>query len=107
MMGCVIDRLIISNQTAFTKGGYILESVVTAHEVLHSVHQGKERGLVLKLDYENAYDKVNWEFFIDVLQKRGFTNKWIGWIKDILHKGSVGLTINNKEGEFFSHREGA
>jgi hypothetical protein len=58
-IGCVIDRLIVSNQTAFIKGRYILESVVTAHKVMHSVHQGKERGLLLKLGYEKTYDKVN------------------------------------------------
>lgn len=51
-------RLICSNQTAFMKGRYILESV-TAHEIIHSVHQKNEKGLVLKLDYEKAYDRLN------------------------------------------------
>jgi hypothetical protein len=37
----VIDRLIACNQTVFIKGKYILESVITAHEVLNSVHHGK------------------------------------------------------------------
>jgi hypothetical protein len=39
----VLGDLIASNQTAFIKGRYILESVVTAHEVIHSVHSGKEK----------------------------------------------------------------
>jgi hypothetical protein len=33
--------------------------VVTAHEVIHEMHKNKDKGLVLKLDYEKAYDKVN------------------------------------------------
>jgi hypothetical protein len=37
----VMDRLIDCNQTAFIKGRYILESIITAHEVLNSVHHGK------------------------------------------------------------------
>jgi hypothetical protein len=37
-MGMVADRLIASNQTSFIKGRYILESVGTTHEILHSVH---------------------------------------------------------------------
>jgi hypothetical protein len=97
----VADRLIASNQTTFTKGMYILESVVTAHEILHEVHHSKQKSFVLKLDYENAYDKVNWQFLLDVLEKRGFGGKWICWIKRILHRGLVGLTINNMEGDFF------
>jgi hypothetical protein len=64
MIWCVIDRLIVSNQTDFRKGRYILESIVTPHEVMHSVHQGKERGLVLKLDYEKAYDKLIESFWL-------------------------------------------
>jgi hypothetical protein len=27
--------------------------------------------LVLKLDYEKAYDKVSWQFLLDILEKRG------------------------------------
>jgi hypothetical protein len=97
-IGKVIDHLIASNQTAFFKGRYILESVVIAHEVLHSVLSCRGQGLVLKLDYEKAYDKVNWQFLLDILEKRGFGKRWIEWTKKILFRGSVGLTINNVEG---------
>jgi hypothetical protein len=86
--------------------GDILEGVVTAHEVLHSVHHGKQQGYVVKLDYEKAYDKVNWMFFIDVLRKRGFGSKWLEWIRCILFRGLVGVTINNEEGEFFQTGKG-
>jgi hypothetical protein len=105
-VGKVIDRLVASNQTFFIKGRYILESVVTAHDFLHSVHKSKQEGLILKLDYKKAYDKVSWEFLIDVPKKRGFGDRWIGWIQCMLHKGFVGLTINNKEGEFFQTGKG-
>jgi hypothetical protein len=86
-MALVVDRLIASNQTAFIKGRYILESVATAHEILHSVHYNHSQGFVLKLNYEKAYDKVNWEFLLDILVKRGFGGKWLDWIKCILHRG--------------------
>lgn len=73
----VANRLISSNQTAFIRGRYILESVVTAHEIIHSVHQSEGAGVILKLDYEKAYDKVNWEFFLEILHKRNGA-RWIG-----------------------------
>jgi hypothetical protein len=59
----VVDRLIASNQTAFIKCRYILESVVAAHEIIHEVHKQKDAGVILKLDYEKAYDRVSWSFF--------------------------------------------
>jgi hypothetical protein len=54
----ISDRLIDNNQIVFIRGRYILESVVIAHEILYSVHQKKQKGFVLKLDYEKAYDKA-------------------------------------------------
>jgi hypothetical protein len=36
-----------------------LENVVVAHEIVHSLHKTKEKGVVLKLDYEQAYDRVS------------------------------------------------
>jgi len=54
----VVDRLIASNQTVFIKGRYILESVVATHEIIHTVHNNKEERVMLKLDYEKAYDRL-------------------------------------------------
>jgi hypothetical protein len=73
----VANRLVASNQTTFIKMRYILESVVIAHEVIHSVHQSKQEGFILKVDYEKAYDKVNWKFLLGILEKRGFGKRWV------------------------------
>lgn len=105
-IGAIADRIVASNQTAFIKGRYILESVVTAHEILHDMHHNKQQGYVIKLDYEKTYDKVNWQFLLDILEKRGFGEKWLNWIKSVAIRGSVGLTINNVEGEFFQTGKG-
>jgi hypothetical protein len=55
----VADRLISSNQTTFIKGRYILDNIVAAHEIIHEVHRSKESKVILKLDYEKAYDRVS------------------------------------------------
>lgn len=101
----VANILVSSNQSAFIKGRFILESVVTAHEVIYSVHNSGGAGVVLTLDYEKAYNKVNWEFLLEVLEKRGFGGKWIMWIRSILHNGSVGVTVNSAEGNYFETRK--
>jgi SAM-dependent MidA family methyltransferase len=57
-LGRIADRIILNNQSAFIKGRYILESVVTAHEIVHSISKSNNKGIILKLDYEKAYDRV-------------------------------------------------
>lgn len=80
-LGRVSQRLIASNQSAFIKGRYILESVVIAHELVHSVNRSKQPSLILKLDYEKAYDRMSWDFLFDVLNSRGFSARWVKWMK--------------------------
>jgi hypothetical protein len=38
----------------------------------YELHRKKQKGLILKLDFEKAYDKVNWSFLQQVLRMKGF-----------------------------------
>jgi len=93
-LGKVIDRLVSPQPSAFIQGTYILESVVIAHELVHSVHKDKEPGCIIKLDYEKAYDRVSWEFLFEILESRCFNSCWIRLIELIIKQGSVGVMLN-------------
>jgi hypothetical protein len=100
-LGIVSEELIAPNQTAFIKGRFILESVVSAHEIIHDAVQKKESGFIFKLDYEKAYDKVDRSFLIKMMAQRGFSPKFLSIIKSLLVKGSVGVRINNVNSDYF------
>jgi hypothetical protein len=55
----VIDKVVNVAQTAFILGRFILDGVLIIHEVLHELRTKKKQGIILKLDFEKAYDKVN------------------------------------------------
>ena len=38
----------------------ILEGVVVLHETLHEIHTKELDGVVFKVDFDKAYDKVKW-----------------------------------------------
>ena len=69
-LGDIGDEIISQNQTAFIKGRYIVESVVTAHEIIHDVVTNNREAFVFKLDYEKAYDRVSKEFLLKVMYQR-------------------------------------
>jgi retron-type reverse transcriptase len=97
----IIDRLISYHQYGFIRGRFILGTVVTAYEVIHEVHKNKDKGLVLKLDYEKTYDNVNLDFLYEVVELRGFNPTFIRFIRQITEGGSVGVKVNDIEGDFF------
>jgi hypothetical protein len=71
----VADHIIKPTQTAFMQGRNILEGVVILRETIHEVHQKKQNGVILKIDFEKAYDKVKWSFLFQTLKMKGFSSK--------------------------------
>jgi hypothetical protein len=57
--------------------------------------------LVFKIDDEKAYDRVNLDFLYEILTCRDFGPKIIQLIKQITQGRSVGVKINDVEGDFF------
>jgi hypothetical protein len=87
----ICERIVAQEQSAFIRGRYILESIVIAHEVVHSLHRAKEPGVIIKLDYEKVYNRVNLDFLFEILRTRGFSETWVGWIKMLVVGGSVSV----------------
>jgi hypothetical protein len=83
-LSSVVQRIVAPTQSAFIKGRYILESVVVAHEIVHSVNKSGEKGVVIKLYYEKAYDRGSWTFLFELLESRNFHPDMIKWIKQIV-----------------------
>jgi len=76
-----IAELVALEQTGFVKGRSIAENFVHAAELVQVCHKRKAPTLVLKLDFAKAFDTVNWNFLLTVLQVRGFDVKWRNWVQ--------------------------
>jgi hypothetical protein len=51
-------RTIDQSESAFIKGRCLNEGVLALHEITHELRVRKLGGLILKLDFEKAYDQV-------------------------------------------------
>jgi hypothetical protein len=80
----VADDIISENQTTFITGRNILEGVLILHEVIHELSSKSQNGIILKLDFEKAYDKMHWDFLEEVLILKEFPARWIEWIKQVV-----------------------
>jgi hypothetical protein len=61
----------------FILGRNIMEGVIMLHEIIHEIHRKKLSGVILKLDFEKPYDKVNWNFLRQTLRMKGFSEKMV------------------------------
>ena len=93
-------------QGAFVKGRQILDTVLIANEAIDSVLKYNENGIMCKLDIEKAYDNVDWSFLLTVMQKMGFGDKWIEWIKWCISTTSFSMMDNGTPKGFFQSSRG-
>ena len=68
----VINRVVSPAQNAFVEGRQIFDVALIANETIDSMLKRNERGVLCKLDLEKAYDHLNWNFLLTVMQKMGF-----------------------------------
>nr|GEY28844.1 cysteine-rich receptor-like protein kinase [Tanacetum cinerariifolium] len=56
----IIELVVGTSQFAFIKNMLILECILIANEVCHSLKYSKTGGMIFKIDFEKAYDTVEW-----------------------------------------------
>ena len=68
----ILPSIIPENQGGFIKERHIAGNIILILEAIHSSLQRREKGMVIKLDLANAFDRVRHEFLFQVMQRFGF-----------------------------------
>ena len=90
----IIDNLINKNQSAYIKGRFIGENARLILDIFDYCEENNYDGILLFLDFEKAFDSVEWNFLIKSLEKFNFGREFITWIK-ILYCNPVFRVKNN------------
>ncbi|XP_058764714.1 uncharacterized protein LOC131638187 [Vicia villosa] len=62
--------------------------------------------MLFKVDFEKAYDSVDWNFLLMVMEKMGFHEKWRSWIFECLRTASVSVLVNGSPTKEFNMGRG-
>ncbi|GKG04587.1 reverse transcriptase domain, reverse transcriptase zinc-binding domain protein, partial [Tanacetum coccineum] len=72
----VVGNVVGDVQNGLIKGRYILDGVLIGNETMEFLKKTKEKGLIFKVDFEKAYDSINWRYLLNIMKKMGFGVKW-------------------------------
>ncbi len=56
---------------------------------------------MLLLDFEKAFDMIEWRFFFTALSKFGFNDTWVSWVRALYHSASSAIKVNGTIGPDF------
>ena len=68
----IIPHLISPNQGGFISGRQISDNILLVQEAIHSSNKRGERGMAIKLDLANTFERLRHAFIILVIKKLGF-----------------------------------
>lgn len=102
----VLGKVISRCQSAFLPGRQILDGVVVVIEMIDLVKKRKDECLLLKMDFEKAYNSVSWNFLDYMLGRLGFNSMWRKWMKVCVVSGSISVLVNSSLTEDFGMKKG-
>jgi ribonuclease HI len=104
----LLSHLVSPYQSAFVPGRRGVDNVIIAQELLHSMHRKKGRtgSLILKVDLEKAYDRLEWSFIREVLLFFLFPKSLVDLILDCVSSSSISILLNGGKMEVFKPSRG-
>jgi hypothetical protein len=85
----------------FVEGRSIIDNIFMAQEALEWAQESEQDLILLLLDFENAFDRIEWGFLFMALSKLGFNATWVRWVKTLYFEASSAIRENGTTGPNF------
>ncbi|XP_030442342.2 uncharacterized protein LOC115664561 [Syzygium oleosum] len=106
-LASVLPSIISNSQNAFVKGRRIGDNILLAQELFAGFHHDPYRPkCAIKVDFQKAYDTVDWAFLEMVLQTFGFPQLFVKLIMECVTSPKFSISINGELHGFFSSDRG-
>lgn len=90
----ILQKIISPQQSAFLPGRNIHHSLVMLGEMLNQAAINGEDYVLLKRDVVKAFDKMEWPFLLEVLERAGFAGTLTGFLKASFASASSAVLLN-------------
>ena len=89
-----MSSLVDPDQTCSVPGRSITSNVTLLRDMLDYIERTNETGILVSLDQEKAFDRVNHTFLFRLLAHFGFGPDFIKWIKTLYAGANMTIIIN-------------
>ncbi len=96
-----LPNIIRPGQTGFVEGRSILDNTFLAQEAQDWAEESDQDLVLLLLDFEKAFDRIEWSFLFEALTKLGFCSKWVRWVNSLYTSATSAIKLNGVEGSHF------
>ncbi|KAL2251892.1 UNVERIFIED_CONTAM: hypothetical protein Sindi_2311500 [Sesamum indicum] len=106
-LSVILDKLISSGRAAFVPGRSIGDNIMLAQELFTGYNQScLPPRCALKVDIQKAYDTMEWDFMIAVMELFGFPSTFVKWIEVCVTTPTFFVGLNGKPHGFFRGARG-
>ena len=90
----VLEYIVHPDQTCSVPGRSIFSNVTLLHDVLDYIQRTDESAILVSLDQEKAFDRVNRSFLLHLLQVYGFGPEFCRWISTFYNGAFMQIILN-------------
>ena len=98
----VIPKIINTDQVGYIKNRYIGENIRILSDILLLTDLEDMEAYITQIDFEKAFDSVEWEFLFDTLKTLNFGENFIRWIKTLYTNITACAGNNGNFSEYFT-----
>lgn len=98
----VIGDIIQTTQSYSIPGRDIADTIGTIRDVIEYMKRDGKGGIVLGIDWNKAFDRVEHDFLFKVLEKFGFGERMVGWVRRLYGSARSCVKVNGILTDTFS-----
>ena len=90
----IMNKLVYNDQVGFIPCRESRDNSIKTLLLIQRIKEGKSPGLLLSIDAEKAFDRVDWGYLQTTLEFFGVGPKMLGWIKALYNHPTARVKVN-------------
>ena len=102
----VLPSIINEDQSGYLEGCFIGQNIRLLEDISFFTKAENKPGIILSIDFEKAFDSVNWNFLINTLKFLNFGQNIISYIKTVYNNIESTVINNGNTSKYFKLERG-